>query len=75
MGEPNTNTKSVFNMCSRKELPIYNMVSTYASYGQAIEALAIFKQFVIESIKLDHIAFTSVLSKGLDSRAFQLWSI
>ncbi|TKY73224.1 Pentatricopeptide repeat-containing protein [Spatholobus suberectus] len=55
--------KCVFNMCSTKELPVYNaMISAYASHGQAREALALFKQLEKEGIVPDHITLTSVLS-------------
>ncbi|XP_028753851.1 LOW QUALITY PROTEIN: pentatricopeptide repeat-containing protein At5g55740, chloroplastic-like [Neltuma alba] len=55
--------KSVFNMCSRKELPVYNaMISAYALHGQAIESLALFRQMEKDPIVPDHITFTSVLS-------------
>ncbi|KAF7806338.1 pentatricopeptide repeat-containing protein [Senna tora] len=57
------NTKSVFNMCSRKELPVYNaMISAYASHGQATEALSLFRQLEKEGIIPDQITLTSVLS-------------
>ncbi|XP_054822808.1 LOW QUALITY PROTEIN: pentatricopeptide repeat-containing protein At5g55740, chloroplastic-like [Prosopis cineraria] len=55
--------KRVFNTCSRKELPVYNaMISAYALHGQAIEALALFRQMEKEAIVPDHMTFTSVLS-------------
>ncbi|XP_027331074.1 pentatricopeptide repeat-containing protein At5g55740, chloroplastic [Abrus precatorius] len=57
------NAKCVFNVCSTKELPVYNaMISAYASHGQAKEALALFKQLEKEGIVPDHITLTSVLS-------------
>ncbi|KAE9608384.1 putative tetratricopeptide-like helical domain-containing protein [Lupinus albus] len=56
-------TKCVFNMCSTKEIPLYNaMISAYARHGQATEALAHFKQMEKEGIVPDHITLTSVLS-------------
>lgn len=55
--------KWVFNICSTKELPVYNaMISAYASCGQAIEALALFKHLEKECLVPDHMTFTSVLS-------------
>ncbi|KAK7280885.1 hypothetical protein RIF29_08438 [Crotalaria pallida] len=55
--------KCVFNMCSRKEMPVYNaMITAYARHGQAIEALALFKQLEKEGIVPDHITLTCVLS-------------
>lgn len=55
--------KCVFNMCSRKELPVYNaMISAYTSHGQATEALALFRQLEKEAIVPDDITFTIVLS-------------
>ncbi|KAI4335794.1 hypothetical protein L6164_014404 [Bauhinia variegata] len=57
------NAKRVFMLCSRKELPVYNvMISAYASHGQATEALALFRQLKKEGIQPDHITLTSVLS-------------
>ncbi|KAK7304188.1 hypothetical protein RJT34_15301 [Clitoria ternatea] len=57
------NAMCVFNMCSTKELPVYNaMISAYASHGQAIEALELFKQLEKKGILPDHITLTSVLS-------------
>ncbi|CAL0320067.1 unnamed protein product [Lupinus luteus] len=57
------NTKCVFDMCLTKEIPLYNaMISAYARHGQAIEALALFKQMEKEGIVPDHITLTSVLS-------------
>ncbi|KAL2317632.1 hypothetical protein Fmac_031508 [Flemingia macrophylla] len=55
--------KSVFGMCSTKELPVYNaMVSACSSHGQATEALEIFKLLEKEGMVADHITLTSVLS-------------
>nr|KYP35475.1 hypothetical protein KK1_043491 [Cajanus cajan] len=55
--------KCVFDMCSTKELPVYNaMVSAYASHGQAIEAIALFEQLEKEGIVPDHVTLTGVLS-------------
>ncbi|KAK7411240.1 hypothetical protein VNO78_02673 [Psophocarpus tetragonolobus] len=55
--------KRVFSMCSTKELPVCNaMISAYASHGQAVEALALFKQLEKDGIVPDRITFTSVLS-------------
>ncbi|KAJ7956621.1 Pentatricopeptide repeat-containing protein [Quillaja saponaria] len=57
------NAKWIFDICSSKELPIYNsMISAYASHGYARKALAIFKELVKEGIEPDNITFTSVLS-------------
>ncbi|MED6150308.1 hypothetical protein PIB30_071114 [Stylosanthes scabra] len=53
----------VFTLCSRKEMAVYNaMISAYASHGQAMEALALFKQLEKECMVPDHITITSVLS-------------
>ncbi|KAL5729457.1 hypothetical protein ACHQM5_002404 [Ranunculus cassubicifolius] len=55
--------KKVFDMLLIKELPIYNaMISAYAIHGQALEALAIYRQLQKEGIKPDGITFTSILS-------------
>ncbi|KAJ7978851.1 Pentatricopeptide repeat-containing protein [Quillaja saponaria] len=55
--------KWIFDICSRKELPIFNaMISAYALHGYAIEALALFRELEKEGIEPDNITFTSVLS-------------
>lgn len=51
-----------FDMILSKELPLYNaMICAYALHGQALEALAVLKQFEEEGIEPDNITFTSVL--------------
>ncbi|XP_057741065.1 pentatricopeptide repeat-containing protein At5g55740, chloroplastic [Arachis stenosperma] len=53
----------VFTLCSRKQIAVYNaMISAYASHGQAMEALTLFKQLEKECMVPDHITITSVLS-------------
>lgn len=55
--------KRVFDMISKKELPIYNaMISGYALHGQAVEALSLFKRLKEENVEPDEITFTSILS-------------
>lgn len=70
--------KSVFNVCSRKGLSIYNtMISAYASHGQAAEALALFRRLEKEAIIPDHITLTCVLSAcshaGLVKEGLEIW--
>ncbi|XP_062148846.1 pentatricopeptide repeat-containing protein At5g55740, chloroplastic [Alnus glutinosa] len=55
--------KWVFDMILSKELPLYNaMICAYALHGQALEAIAIFKQLEEVGIEPDNITFTAVLS-------------
>ena len=52
-----------FDTILSKELPLYNaMICAYALHGQALEALAVLKQFEEEGIEPDNITFTGVLS-------------
>nr|AKH05172.1 chlororespiratory reduction 21 [Pelargonium transvaalense] len=69
--------KNVFDTVVNKELPVYNaMISGYASHGQAVQALLLFKHLEDVGLEPDSITFTSILSAcnhaGLVSEGLEL---